>query len=108
MTGDDLVGRAGSKERIDRALSRLEVLDRVRIFAFPVAAIAAGVSAAVAPIAFPIAAGAAAVLVGAGEVFTRKKRRELKQDLEDLKNQGGPDIQKTLTSTNRFMVGGAG
>src|SRR5437588_13054806 len=110
MTDFSSVELKGSRDEVERSLTRLKVVNGLRYVSLPVAAIAAGISATTAPIAFPLVAVVTAAAVGIGEFLARKERAQLDLHLRDLeaRNAVGPEELKNISSAaNTFTVAGS-
>jgi hypothetical protein len=98
--------REDARKQIEQQLSRLQIVDGVRRAALPIAALGAGIGIFVAPV-FPIAAGAAAAVVGLGELFARSQRKILDEQIKNFELKYGTNEGATYSSSaNTFTVGG--
>jgi hypothetical protein len=100
---------ARSRLEVERSISRLKVVNWVRIAALPFAAFSAAVAAATAPIAFPIGAGVAAAAIVVGEFLARRERAKLDMRLRDLEARhllGHEEVEKFLSTANSMTVAG--
>jgi len=98
--------REDARKQIEQQLSRLQIVDGVRRFALPIAAVGAGIGVFLPPV-FPIAAATAVAAVGLGELFARFQRKTLDEKIKRFEGQFGANEAATYSSSaNTFTVGG--
>jgi len=101
---------ASSRLEVERGISRLKVVDRIRYVGLPVAAVSAVAAATTASIAFPIVAGVAATAIGVGEFLARRERAKLDARLQDLEARhilGHEEVEKFFSTANSITVAGS-
>jgi hypothetical protein len=109
IAGDLEKSTATSRREVERSISRLKVVNGVRIAALPFAAFSAAVAAVTTPIAFPIGAGVAAAAVGIGGFLARRERAKLVASLRDLEARhilNHEEAEQFLATANSMTIAG--